>query len=265
MFTQITPAVKRLLVLNAGALLLANLVFPHMDQYFALHYVGSTHFLPTQFFTYMFMHGGLWHLFSNMIGLMVFGNLLERFWGSRRFLVFYMLTGIGAGVIYSGVQYYKMSEMKAEIEAYSSNPTPQAFNAFLLEHYPQMRRELMSNGYMDSYEQTPTDPLFTQQIEGIMKRIYEQRANIPMVGASGAIFGILMAFGLLFPNTELLLLFPPMPIKAKYLVIFYGAYEIYAELSARGENNVAHLAHLGGLLVGFIIVKYWQKNSKHFY
>ena len=86
-----------------------------------------------------------------------------------------------------------------------------------------------------------------------------------MVGASGAIFGILMAFGLLFPNTELLLLFPPIPIKAKYLVIFYGAYEIFAEFRATPGDNVAHLAHLGGLFIGFIMVKYWQKKSRKFY
>ena len=265
MFTHITPAVKKLLVLNGSMLLLSAFAFPSMDRYLALHYLDSSYFLPTQFFTYMFMHGGMWHLLSNMLGLIVFGNLLERFWGSRRFLAFYMMTGIGAGVLYSGVQLFKMGDMKSQIEAYRSTPTPQAFNIFLLEYSPRLRQQLLYNGYIDSYEEAPEDTQIIEQNIQAMRNLYEEKANIPMVGASGAIFGILMAFGLLFPNTELLLLFPPMPVKAKYLVIFYGAYEIYSEFTSRAGDNVAHLAHLGGLLVGFIIVKYWQRKSKHFY
>ena len=263
MFAQITPAVKRLLILNAAILFLSSFLFPSMDNRLALHYVHSSFFFPTQFFTYMFMHADMWHLFSNMIGLLVFGNLLERFWGSKRFLIFYLITGIGAGLMYWAVQFYQMQLMQSSIETYSAAPTPQSFNAFMLD-YPAERRQLMQNGFIDEYDEAPSDPTYIARSIQYMRQMYEEHANVPMVGASGAIFGILMAFGLLFPNTELLLLFPPMPIKAKYLVIFYGAYEIWALHGSPGDN-VAHLAHLGGLLIGFIMVRYWQRNSKKFY
>ena len=263
MFTQITPIVKRLLIIHAALLLLSGLVSFNIENLLALHYVGSKFFFPTQFFTYMFMHAGMWHLVGNMIGLIVFGNMLERFWGSRRFLFFYVVAGVGSGLLYSGVQFYQMKRMESRISAYVASPSPQEFNSFLLDYAPRARLHLMD--FIDEYDEEPQGEVYISHSKKFLRQVYEKQANVPMVGASGAIFGILMAFGMLFPNTELFLLFPPMPIKAKYLVIFYGAYELWAELRSVPGDKVAHLAHLGGLLVGFIMVKYWQKNSKRFY
>jgi membrane associated rhomboid family serine protease len=106
---------------------------------------------------------------------------------------------------------------------------------------------------------------YQQQAIEIVKDIFSSITNVPMVGASGAVFGILMAFGMLFPNTQLFLLFPPIPIKAKYLVLFYGLYELYSEFSRTSGDNVAHLAHLGGMLIAYILLKIWQKDNGRFY
>ena len=261
MFSRLTPAVKRLLILNVGFLLLGGFFGPGLERYLALYYVDSPYFLPTQFLTYMFLHAGFWHLLSNMLGLLVFGTLLERFWGSRRFLFFYIATGLGAGMIYAGVQFYRQQKMDTRIEAYIAAPSPQSFNAFLLEYNEQWRLHRITQGFMDLYDKQPSNPIYINQSVRDIQTIRDNRANIPLVGASGAVFGILMAFGLLFPNTEFMLLFPPIPVKAKYLVIFYASYELWQEITRSKDDNVAHFAHLGGLLIGFILVKYWQKKS----
>ena len=119
--------------------------------------------------------------------------------------------------------------------------------------------------FSDEYYENPNDTYYKDQAMSIVETMYSQRTNIPMVGASGAVFGILMAFGMLFPNMTLMLLFPPIPVKAKYLVLFYGLYELYAELQRAPGDNVAHLAHLSGMLIAFILLKYWQKKSNRFF
>ena len=150
-------------------------------------------FKPWQIISHMFMHGSLTHLFFNMLPLVIFGTTLERVWGSKRFLQYYILCGIGAFFIYS---------------------------------------------------------LF---------------APNPVLGASGAVFGLLLAFGMLFPNTELMLLFPPIPIKAKYFVILYGLLELSMAMSNNQGDNVAHVAHLGGMVIGYILIKKWQNSRDVFY
>ena len=119
--------------------------------------------------------------------------------------------------------------------------------------------------FSDEYYDNPDDSYYKNQALSIVQTMYDSRTNIPMVGASGAVFGILMAFGMLFPNTVLMLLFPPIPIKAKYLVFFYGMYELYSEIARSPGDNVAHLAHLSGMLIAFILLKYWQNKSNRFY
>ena len=119
--------------------------------------------------------------------------------------------------------------------------------------------------FSDAYYEYPNNVEVKQQAISYVKNIYSATTNIPMVGASGAIFGILMAFGMMFPNTQLFLLFPPIPIKAKYMVTFYALYEVYSEFSRQPGDNIAHLAHLGGMLIAFIMLKYWQKKEGRFY
>lgn len=203
MFGRLTPMVKNLLIVNVGVFLIGLILFSDINVYLALYPFDSPYFKPYQLFTYMFAHGGFGHILFNMIGLMVFGSILEQFWGSNKFLIFYMITGIGAALVYSGFNHF---EVFGPSETLSS-----------------------------------------------------------MVGASGAVYGLLMACAMLFPNTELMLLFPPIPIKMKWLAIGLGAIALYSSFTQDPGDNVAHLAHLGGMLFAFIMLKIWQKDRNDFY
>ncbi|GAB3246695.1 rhomboid family intramembrane serine protease [Larkinella harenae] len=209
----------------------------------------------------MFLHAGFWHLFSNMLGLFFFGPMLENVWGTKRFTIFYLVTGIGAGLLFSGINYFEASQLRNQVVTFQSNPTPESLELFLSD------RGLLVQGdnFLRVFEESPQEPSYIRGAVRLVNDYYEQQLSIPMVGASGAIFGILMAFGLLFPNTELFLLFPPIPIKAKYLVAFYGAYELYSGVYRAQSDNVAHFAHIGGMLFAFILVKYWGKQRNNFY
>lgn len=229
-----------------------------------LRYVFAENFAPYQFFTHMFLHGGGWHLFTNMFGLFMFGSLLERFWGAQKFLIFYMVCGLGASVLYSGVRYFEVRPVQEQAMQYAQNPDPERFNLFILE-YEQNARLRVDRDFIDQYYDNPDNPSLVQISINTVQRIYDRIADVPVVGASGAIFGILMAFGMLFPNTQLMLLFPPIPIKAKYFVTFYGLYELYAGVARVPGDNIAHFAHLGGMLFAFILLKIWQNQRSNFY
>ncbi|UBM57458.1 rhomboid family intramembrane serine protease [Marinilongibacter aquaticus] len=210
MFDRITPMVKNLLIVNGVVFLLSNFA----EQFFFSQFAFFNPILPGsdqlinpnfkiwQVITYMFMHGGIGHIFSNMFGLFIFGPALESYMGSKKFLTYYLITGVGAAVLNSVLNTYEMSQLTVDSAA------------------------------------------------------YWRQAVIPMVGASGAIFGILVAFGVLFPNVELFLLFFPIPIKAKYFVVLYGLYELYAG-TAGIQQGVAHFAHIGGLITGYILLKFF--------
>ncbi|MFB0924827.1 MAG: rhomboid family intramembrane serine protease, partial [Vicingaceae bacterium] len=174
----------------------------------------------------------------NMFAVYMFGKVLEGVWGAKRFLIYYMITGIGAGLIQILVAYIRLIPMLSEI--------------------PQEGIDLiMTEGYGALLEgKNFVDPLMAQA-NGLI--------NSVTVGASGAVFGILLAFGMLFPNTELMLLFPPIPIKAKWFVLGYGAIELYSGFANNPNDNVAHFAHLGGMLFGFILIQMWKKDRGNFY
>ena len=277
MFRRITPVAKNIIIINVVILLLTWIMesFPmprplrgiSIDELFALRVVFSSEFAPYQFITYMWLHADYIHLFSNMIGVLIFGPMLEQVWGSKRFLIFYLVCGIGAGILYGTVDYIEKIPVKKDMEAYLNNPGPEAFEAFILKHknpYYFKTHELAK--FSDSFFEDPDDEVLIYQAKGIVKFMYETLATkASMVGASGAVFGILFAFAFLFPNTELYLLFLPIPIKAKYLVFFYGAFELFSEVTRAPDDNVAHLAHLGGMLVAFIILKIWGRDSSRLY
>ena len=195
---SIPPVTLNLIIINAILLLassfLSNGQYSILDEYLALFPVNSGYFMPHQLITYMFMHGNFWHLFFNMFAVFMFGRTLETIWGPKKYLLYYMLTGIGAGL---------------------------------------------------------TQLLVT----------YLSGSPYPTVGASGAVFGVLVAFGMLFPNSELFIIPFPFPIKAKWFVMGYGAIELFYGVSGTADG-VAHFAHLGGLIVGFLIVYYWKKSGK---
>lgn len=235
----IPPVVKNLIIINA-IMLLATYVLQlrgfDLTKILGLHYFASPDFRPYQLVTHMFMHGGIMHLVFNMFALWMFGRVLENVWGPKRFFIYYFATGLGAAVFYSLVNFI-------EFQYIASRMTPENV---------QM---VMSNGA----EILSSGRNYTE-LAGKLNLLL----NVPTVGASGAVFGILLGFGMLFPNTELMLLFPPIPIKAKYFVIGYGAIELFSGIANTGDN-VAHFAHLGGMIFGFILIKYWNKNSNHFY
>ncbi|MGG7666203.1 rhomboid family intramembrane serine protease [Dyadobacter sp. BHUBP1] len=258
----ITPTVRNLLILNILFYFIDSSVFNLKGQ-FALMPVMSPDFHIFQFVSYMFLHGGIGHLFSNMFGLIMFGPLLERVWGPKRFLIFYFVTGIGAGLLFSGIGLYENWQLAKAVEIYTQNPTPDGFADFLSKHaeaYYEYRLQ-----FVNDFEVNPTNSMYIQQSIRDVQDVYQSMLSIPMVGASGAIFGILMAFGLLFPNTELFLLFVPFPIKAKYFVAFYGLFELYSGIQNAQSDNVAHFAHIGGMLFAYILLRYWGTQKSNFY
>jgi len=263
MFARITPVVKNLLLVNIGLLLIPSLLQIDLGNLFGLRYVFAESFAPYQFITYMFLHANFGHLLGNMFALLIFGPMLERFWGAKKFFLFYMITGVGAGILFGVVSFFEMQQLQSAVEAYVANPGYEAFNAFVNQHASYAFKQWYT--FIDAFGENPTS---MEYINGSIQRAQEVlrfQANIPMIGASGAVFAILFAFGYLFPNTELMLLIPPMPIKAKYLVTFYGLYELYAGIQRAPGDNVAHFAHLGGMLVAFILLKIWQDNRRTFY
>jgi membrane associated rhomboid family serine protease len=214
-------------------MLIASQAF-NLDN-FALFYPSSSFFEPYQFVTHMFMHGGFVHLIFNMYALWMFGKILEKIWGSQRFFIYYFVTGLGAAAIYTLVNYFQMTSVEAHIDT----ATLEQMKSLLESH----KALAVTDVYMD--------------------RWYE--INVPVLGASGAVFGVLLGFGMLFPNTVLRLLFPPIALKAKYFVMIYGAIELYLAINNPVGGGIAHTAHLGGMIFGFIMIKLWRKRRNTFY
>jgi membrane associated rhomboid family serine protease len=226
-FQAIPPVIKNLVILNA-LVFFAQVTFENsetirMDNLFALHDVHSVFFRPHQLITYMFMHGSFEHILFNMFALWMFGSVLENHWGSKRFLIFYTVCGLGAGLLHLGVLYLEMEPVMA----------------IFRQLPPSQQEEIL---YSPSF-----------------------KVNIATVGASGSVFGCLAAFGWLFPNSLLYIYFL-FPIKAKWFVLIYAGMELWLGIANSAGDNVAHWAHLGGALVGIILVLYWNKtNRRHFY
>ena len=256
---QITPTVKALLIMNLVIFILTTMVVPEALLQFALYDFQSDKFRGYQLFTHMFLHAGWGHLFSNMFSLFIFGPMLEYRWGGNRFLIFYLVCGLGASLLYQGVRSFEIADMKKDAIEYIANPSPLAFSDFLDEHLGgQYNPEAVVQ-----YKNNASDPNMIQAtIQSVKEITHNLVENSKMLGASGAVFGILMAFGMLFPNTELMLLFFPFPIKAKYFVMLYGLFELYSGLARNPGDNVAHFAHLGGMLFAFILLKFWERNDR---
>jgi membrane associated rhomboid family serine protease len=231
--------IKNLLIVN-GLLFLATIVLKDrkvldLTEILGLHFPLSAHFRPYQLITYMFMHGSLNHLFFNMLSLWMFGSTIENFWGWKRFSIYYVVTALGGAALYLLVKYIEFSQLKGLL------------SADLLYQVIHEGTEVIDKGYNFSNANAAQLNLLI---------------NIPVVGASGAIYGILLAFAMMFPNTELVMLFFPIPIKAKYFVIIMGAMELFLGANNNPGDNVAHFAHLGGMLFGYILIKYWNKKNR---
>ncbi len=260
---SLTPMVRMLLLLNVGVFILQQAV-PAISAIGALYTPGiSAYFQPWQFITYLFLHGGIGHIFSNMFGLLIFGPMLERFWGPQRFLFFYFFTGVGAGLLHTGITYYELSQLRNDTYEYVQNPSAEGFTRYMNDHAKAYYNRIYE--FTSRFDENPENPEYIQQSRSIVSEYYEGRQDVPTVGASGAIFGILMAFGLLFPNTELFLLLFPFPIKAKYFVAMYGIYELVGGIQQAPGDSVAHFAHLGGMFFAFILIKFWGSQRDKFY
>jgi len=265
-FSGITPAVKILIGINVVMFFL-TLFYARQNtdlaQILGLHLPQSIYWRPWQYVTHMFMHADFSHLFFNMFALFMFGRVLESVWGSKRFLVYYFVCGLGAGALNSGIGWFEIHRMTENFEAFRNTPEPGLLAEFVRDQLAHPAAWIWE--VIDGWTDHPSAPDYIQAGEKIYRDIIALKANATMIGASGAIFGILLAFGMLFPNTELYLMFIPVPIKAKYFVLGYGILELFLGFRNSASDNVAHFAHLGGMLFGFILLYYWRKNRKRFY
>lgn len=221
-----TPVTTNLIIINA-LMLLADFVLGRkgidLNAWLGLHYYDATDYHIWQSVTYMFMHANFQHLFFNMFSLYMFGRLLEMVWGAQRFLIYYLVCGVGAAIVQQlawrfGIVETWLHQIQLEDPGFT-------YGQLLLE----------GGKYLN---------------------------HLVTVGASGSVFGILLAFGMMFPNATIYLLFPPIPLKAKWLVIGYGVFELYGGVAGSGDG-IAHFAHLGGMLFGFLLIMLWRHDRRH--
>lgn len=227
---NLPPAVKNIIIINALIMVMITLKESFMLENFALYFPASPFFRIWQPLTYMFMHGGFGHLFFNMYSLFIFGSVLERVWGTKKFLLFYFVTGLGAALVHIGVQWIQYGSALATY-------------GLSLNDASALAQEVARN------IQAGADriPLWSLSL------------FTPTVGASGAIYGVLMGYAMLYPDSVLTLLFPPVSLKAKWFVLIFAAIEL--ALGVFGTRaGIAHFAHLGGLIFGFILIMYWKKR-----
>lgn len=240
---NITETVKQLIIINIIFFVGTQLVGENAFNLLSAHYPENPNFHFWQVITHIFMHGGFMHLFSNMLGLLFFGPALESRWGGKKFLFFYISCGIGAFLVQQGIHYYY----------YHDSLTQLAQLGFAKEQV----MDLLNKGMIDRRWQEVLSPIEFNNLQGNFFSL--------SLGASGAIYGILVAFAFLFPNIEMMMLFLPIPIKAKYFVSGIIAVDLF--LGLRGQSlfgsvgGVAHFAHLGGALIGFLMMWYWKKDQ----
>lgn len=254
---RLTPIVEKLLIGNLVIFSIHKFFGFDLVDLLGLRYLFSAQFNPYQLITHLFVHASLGHLVSNMFTLISFGTILETHLSAKRFLLLYFLTGIGAALLYTGVLYLEISKFKHLYINYFTYPTPEGFSIYL-QKFPKM----YSNYYqfIHDFFQHSNDPAYIAKSKAIVAQLYRLKIDMPIVGASGATFGLLTAFAMLYPHAQLSLFLLPIPIKAKYFVILYGMYELYAGLQDNPSDNVAHFAHLGGILFAYLFIKWYQKR-----
>lgn len=269
-FRILPPVVKNLLIIN-GLFFLATISLIKVSNIdltdiLGLHYFGSEKFAPYQLVSYMFMHGGWAHIIFNMFALWMFGNALENYWGPKRFLIYYLVTGLGAAFLHYGIYYIEIQPALSHIDSFIAEPSIAGFKEFMDSSYFKIVSQDMLN-HFNAFRTSYNEMIAVNEAKALQQAIFfmnEYRAdflNAPVVvGASGSIFGLLLAFGMTFPNALIYVYFA-IPIKAKWFVIIYGAIEVYMGFSNNPGDNVAHFAHLGGMIFGFILIKIWKKKS----
>lgn len=259
---QMTPLVKQLLVLNI-IMFAGSWFIPTANDIFALHYWGDDNFRVWQLVTHMFMHGGIFHIFFNMFALVSFGSVLEHYWGPRKFLFFYFSCGLGAAALQLGITHLEIQELLTG--AARLNLTDSLRHSILNLSLAE-KGQLFEDGLIELMNTSGRGHLLNQDSFDALLRA-TIHAQTPMVGASGAIYGLLVAFAFMFPMAELAMFFIPIPIKAKYFVPGLITLDILAGINGSSlfgsgaSGGVAHFAHIGGAIIGFIIMWSW-KNTK---
>jgi len=231
--------VKQLIIINVlfflGSMSLGNAAYDLL----ALHYPQNPKFAPWQVVTHMFMHGSINHILFNMFGLWMFGGTLAQMWGRNKFLFFYLSTGLGAAALQLGINYFQISTIMGQLVEAGYSATA-------------LTETLQSGQYNTAWSNVISQAELSQLLTSF---------NMSMVGASGALYGILVAFAFLFPNTELMIIFLPIPIKAKYFVPILLASDLFFGFSSYSLGPIAHFAHLGGAVTGYIMMWYWKKQQ----
>jgi membrane associated rhomboid family serine protease len=196
-----------------------------------------------------------------MLGLLVFGPIVEMRLGAKRFLFFYFATAFGAGIIYSLIHLAEVYPFVSMAREFLASPDPDVF-ARLVSQSQGLAQGAVD--FVDAYSRQPNDPAYREAASQAVGKLIYQRENVPMVGASGAVYGVMLGFAYLFPNLRMMLLFPPIPVQAKYLVGFYAVAALFYAVERVPGDNVAHYAHLGGMLVGWLILRFWKFHPTHF-
>jgi membrane associated rhomboid family serine protease len=261
----LTNGVKYILIANIAVFILtalSSVIGTDISNYLALYYIKSDNFRPLQFVTYMFVHAGFLHIFFNMYALIMFGSAIESIWGTKRFTFYYMVTGIGAGVVNMIVTHYQLMPFNEALEAFYANPTPDTFTALGATH-PMFDEAAVSELAQSWREGIYSESMIIEHIEPRLQNVASAIYGIPIVGASGAVFGLLLAFGIMFPNLKLQIIFIPIGIPAKYFVLLYGVAELFFGVNNFSGDNIAHFAHLGGMLVGLLLLLWWQRHPQN--
>ncbi len=270
-FQVLPTVVKNIIIINVLMVLIQFTLGKsgiNLGDYLGLHYWASPLFKWWQPFTHLFMHGDptdlnltFWHLVSNMFALWMFGRILENLWGPKRFLLFYIICGVGAAFCHMGVLTYEFTSFHNDFLAFQKNPTFVEYAQFIRHH--NIDGEASFNKFLLFWQANRDCTDCAQAAMTGINQYYYSMINVATVGASGAVFGVLFAFGYLFPNTQLMLIFPPIPIKAKWVVGAYALFELTSGFQNSAGDNVAHFAHIGGMIFAFIILKIWNNKQRN--
>ena len=258
-----STGVKLLLAINIVAFLITYLFNTDriIDQ-FALHYFQSDLFVWYQFITSLFLHGGLWHIAINMFVLWMFGSPLESIWGTKKFLFFYFVCGLGASLLFLGISGWELNSLDDEVATYLNAPAYDKFVSFSEEQMESLPSQFAErvNQLKTAWEENTGSSQYAEQSREIVRGYLNRRIDTPLLGASGAIYGLLLAFGLIFPNIPIYIYFV-LPMKAKYLVVLLFVVELYMSYTGAGVG-IANLAHLGGMITGFILLQLWGYEKR---
>lgn len=269
-----SPVVKYLVIANVIVFLVQELLAEFFSvsiiEWFALFNFRSDKFQIYQLITHMFLHADIVHIFFNMFILWMFGSALETVWSRNRFLYYYFFTGIGAALLHLLISSFTLGQLEKRVDEYMQNPVLQNFQRFVYDEIGDLSADNEGqntyfkgvNRLILSWQEDPDNNYYSEVSQKVVAEYYDTMVERPSIGASGAVFGILLAFGLLFPNVRIYIYFL-FPLKAKYFVVILGFIELYLGLTNQ-FSNVANFAHLGGMLFGIILLKAWGTKSFKF-